>query len=373
MCARPWSVNSVADYEPEYDDPTWEAGFEVGRSIVVSRFGPWLRVFPRPKRHTRRFWQQIHTLPIHEWEITLEPLRLGSFCRITAGLNILFQPTLRFAREHVEHLPRLDVHIRNSYEILLKDRAALKLRCVEKETRWIEQGFAEIERLIAEDVNELLALRNIQCRSRCRIEARFENPDALEPEDLAPWSRHRTVYLELLRRQRKVAEEVERAQSERILAEQRARLQREQELLELQRQEEMLRKQQLEREIERLRAELAAEEIRVSEQRESEARQAEAQILHAARLRQLETEADIQEKTRRAAGLNDMENHLKREIELLALERQRLLLEEEVREVRIAKARGWVIHAKKRFPLGERDTPSLEDPGMQVDESTDES
>jgi L-ribulose-5-phosphate 3-epimerase UlaE len=71
-----------------------------------------------------------------------------------------------------------------------------------------------------------------------------------------------------------------------------------------------------------------------------------------ANLRKLEMEADVDEKNRRAQTMDDMDAHLRREIELLAMERQRLLLEEEIREVKVAKAKGWVINAKRRFPLG---------------------
>lgn len=168
-----------------------------------------------------------------------------------------------------------------------------------------------------------------------------------------PWSRHRTVYLEVLRRQRETVEQAQREAYEQTLAEQRRKLEQEEELFALARREEALRKTRLEREIERLRSDLNTEEILQSEQRNSETRLREEQIRHTARLRELEMDADLNEKTRRAQSMDDMEDHIKREIELLAMERQRLLLEEEVREVKVAKAKGWVINAKKRFPLGE--------------------
>jgi hypothetical protein len=356
------------------DDEIWEAGFEGGRSVVVSRLGPWLRVSPRPQRHSRRFWQQIHELPIRDWRIVLEPLRLGSFCQIAASLNIRFQPTLRYARAHPEHLPELDQHIRASHEALLKDVAEQHLRILESDTRWLEHGYTDVERAIARDVNESLAVRDIQCRSRCHVEARFDLPAEPDPRSTAPWSRHRAIYLELLRRQHESEAAFDHAQAERSLAEQRRKLQRERELLELAQQREELRKRQLEREIERLRAELAAEETRLADQRASEARLSEEQIRHTARLRELERESDLQENTRRAAGMDDMESHLKREIELLALERQRLLLEDEVRETRLAKARGWVINAKKRFPLGEgANPPPLHIPPAETDDGDGES
>lgn len=342
-------------YDFESPDEHWEAGFEGGRSIVVSRLGPYMRVFPCPKRFSRRFWHQVHELPIHDWHITPEPLRLGAFCHISASLNLRFQPTLSYARDHLDHLPELDRHIRKHHGALLHDLIEREMQWMETDARWLEAGYAITERAIERGVHELLALRNIQSRCLCRIEAHFDAPAELDPATLTPWSRHRAIFDELLRRQRETSASLAREHAEELLAEQRQKLKREEELLELKCHEEAIRKQQLQREIERLRAELEAEETRMAEQRASEARQGEEQIRHAANLRKLEMESDLQDRYRRAAGMNDMEEHLKREIELLAMERQRLLLEDEVREVRLAKARGWVINAEKRFPIGERE------------------
>jgi hypothetical protein len=202
-------------------------------------------------------------------------------------------------------------------------------------------------------MNELLAIRNIQCRARCLIEPSFTEIDESDTEALAPWSRHKTIYLALLRRKREASQRIHLETTEQLAKEQRLRLEREAKLLELMRQENELLKARRAEEIAKIQAELTAEETRLAEQRHSEARLREEQIRHDARLREMEMDADFQEKDRRAQTMDDMENHLKREIELLAMERQRLLLEQEVREVKVARAKGWIINAKKRFPLGE--------------------
>jgi hypothetical protein len=334
-------------------DTDWEAGFEGDRRIVVSRIGPFVRVFPRPKNLVRRFYHSVYELGIQDWNIAMEPLKLGSFCTIAATMQIRFQPTVQYAREHLEFLPNLHLHIRTSHEALLKDAAEQELRKMERDPGWLDEGYAQIEKNIESTTNELLAIRNIQCRTRCLIQPSFGEIDELDSEALAPWSRHKAIYLELLRRSREASERLHVETSEQMAKEHRLVLEREEKLLELMRQRSELVKTKRAEEIAQLQAELAAEEQRLAEQRNSEKRLREEQIRHDAHLREMEIDADFQETHRRARTMDDMENHIKREIELLAMERQRLLLEQEVREVKVAKARGWVINAKKRFPLGE--------------------
>ena len=341
-------------------DDCWEAGFESDRRIVVSRLGPFVWVFRRPEHFIRRFYHSIYELGIMDWSIPLKPLRLGSICAIEVSLDIRFQPTLRYAREQLESLPALDLQIKTTHEALIKDRVDQELRIMESDTSWVETGYAHIEKQIERTVNELLVMRNIQCRARCLIEPSFAELDELAAEAISPWSRHKAIYLELLRRKRELSERIQQEHSEQAEEEHRLRLEREARRLQLMRQEEELIKARQAQEIARIQAELATEEARLTEQLNSEARQREEQIRHTARLREMEREVDFQEKHRRAQTVDDMENHLRREIELLAMERQRLLLEEEVREVKVAKAKGWIINAKKRFPLGENKTASQE-------------
>lgn len=332
-------------------DEYWEAGFEGGRAVVVTRLGPITRVSPRPARFVKRFYHQVYALPVQDWLLPVEPLVLGTFCTITASVAIRYQPTLRYARENLEALPELSSHVRKTQQMLLKDQVEEVLNGMEANADWLEQGCVHLERAIERNINEQMAVRNIQCRTRCRITPSF---GSLEDGDASsPWSRHRAVYQEVLRRRNAAEVQARQEAHQRTLDEQRRKLEQEEEMHALEKREEELRKARLEREIESLRAELIAEEVLQSEQRDSEARLREEQIRHTARLRELEMDAELNEKSRRANTMDDMEFHIKREIELLAMERQRLLLEEEVRDVKVAKAKGWVINAKRRFPLGE--------------------
>jgi hypothetical protein len=342
----------VDDFRDPLEDQDWEAGFEGDRRIVVSRLGPFRRVFARPKRYNPRFFHRIYDLVIEDWSIPLQPPQFGHLCRVDADLSLRFQPTLRYAREHLEHLDRLGEHVKASYLTLLQDAAEQELRSLES-VEWLDRGQSALERRIENTVHELLALRDIQSRARCRIEIHFADPDSIDAPGSPSYSRHQGVILELLRRRREKAEHLAREQYDRELLEQELRLEHEQRLLSLRRRELELRSQKHEHDKEQLRADFVADEIRYSEQIESELRLREERIRHEARLRQMELEADLAEKDVRAEALNDVENHLRREIELLAMERQRLTLEQEIQDVKVARARGMVINAKRRFPLGE--------------------
>jgi hypothetical protein len=334
------------------EDLHWEAGFEGDRRVVVSRLGPFRRVFARPKGYSKRFYHDVHELAIEDWRLPLETPSLGPLCTLDAGLTIRFQPTLKFAQEHLDRIGDLGSLIRTSYQTLLQDAAELELRALES-AEWLERGHTELERRVENIVHELLAIRDIQSRCRCRIETRFAPPDALEQHAASTDSKHNGIVLELLRRRRETAERMARETYRQQVLEHQLKLEHEETMLELLRKEADVRRLKLERETEQVRADLAADETRYSEQIDSEIRLREERIKHEARLRQMELEADLREKSLRAEAINDVETHLRREIELLAMERQRLALEEEIHDVKVARSRGWVIGAKRRFPLGD--------------------
>jgi hypothetical protein len=440
------------DYGVSFEEELpWEAGFEGDRRIVVARLGPFRRVFPQPRHYARRFYHSVHELIIEDWRIPLEPLRLGSLCTIEAALSLRFQPTFKFARARLNHIADLGGHIKASYQTLLRDAAEQELRMLETAER-LEQDRARVERRIENLTHELLAMRDIQCRSQCAIEILFTDQDSLDGHAATVDGKHKPLYLALLGRRRETAERLAREQYDRQIHEHTLKLEHEERLLELLQKETELRRLKQEQETEQARAVLSAEEIRHREQIDSEIRRREAQtrhearlrqmeleaalaekkehidseiqrreaqtrheaqlrqmeleaalaekkehidseirqreeqirheaqlrwmaleadltekkeqldsairwreeqIRHEAQLRQMELEADLTEKSRRAEALIGVENHLHREIGLLALERQRLMLEEEIHDAKLARAKGWVINAKRRFALGE--------------------
>lgn len=345
---------------PQEQEQRWEAGFEGDRRVVVSQLGPFKRVFARPKEYSQRFYHRVYNLAIEDWRIPLEAPRLGPLCTIEANLSVRFQPTLKFAQEHLDRLNDLGGHIRTSYQTLLQDAAEQELRELET-TDWLAEGHTDVEQRVENLVHELLALRNIQSRARCRIETRFANPDNLDELASTADSKHTGLVLELLRRRRESAERLARENYERQALDQQLKLEHEARMLELLNKEAELRRQRQSQETEQVRMELAADETRYSEQIDSEIRLREERIRHEARLRQMELEADLREKNLRAEALTDVEHHLRREIELLAMERQRLALEEEIHDVKVARARGWGAAAKRRFSVEDQSSARPQD------------
>ncbi|MCU0735161.1 MAG: hypothetical protein MUF20_06515 [Methylotetracoccus sp.] len=337
--------------EEATDVPVWEAGFEGDRALVVARLAFFQRVFPKPPRYRKRFHHQVIELGIEDWSLPVTRRELVPGCTIDISVKLRFQPTVRYARQHTEYLPNLGVHIRESYLTLLLDAVEEELRALEN-PRWLNEGCDTIERAVETAIHELLALRDIQSRAYCSLQPDLQGLSATAPDAGSANPRYRALSAELLRRQALLAEELDRQRHEQERQERETLMAIEEARLELVEREERIRRRQEELELERLRAQLEAEEMRQAEQRLSDARIREEQIRQEARLRDLELDIDRQEQDRRAQVMEETEGRLTREIELLALERQRLLLEEEIRDIKLSKAKGWIINAKRRFALG---------------------
>ena len=337
--------------EGDADDSVWEAGFEGDRAVVVSRFGLGRRAFPRPRHFVRRFFHDVYELPIEDWALPIPDRELLPGCWVETTVELRFQPTFRYACEDPRRLPNLGSHIRANFQTLLTDTVEEELKALENPA-WLTEGCGIIERRIITAVQETLALRDIQSRARCVVKVDVDSLIRASLDSPTEDVRYRSLRNELLRRRTELMEAERQQQAEAERRERERQLAAEQEALELARQEDELRRAARARELEALKAEIAAEEQRQAEQRLSEARQREEQLRTEAHLRDLERDIDLKDQDRRSRMVEDTEDRLKREIELLALERQRLILEEEIRDIKIAKAKGWVINAKRRFSLG---------------------
>ena len=335
------------------DDTQWIAGFEGDRRVVFAKLGPYQRLFARPRHYVKRFHHRVHELVIEDWELPLETPPLGNLCTVKAKLAIRLQPTLAFAREQVEHLDHLGEHIRQQYRCLLKDAAEAELRSLES-VDWLESGHAALERRIETLIHELLAIRDIQSRCRCRIEATFAEIDTERlDEDIASADPARQgIALQILKRRRDTLERAAHERHEELMLEQRLDLEQKRKWLELLREETaLLHEQQLEQ-VRQAREALLGDETREIEKIESEIRLKRERLRLEAELKHVELEARLEEKNERSSSYDEMRTHLEREIELLAMERQRLSLEEEIHKTKLDRARGWVVGATKRFSLG---------------------
>jgi hypothetical protein len=336
----------------EPDIERWDPGFVGDHYVVAARLGPFRKLFLKPRDFTPRFYHRLTELAIEDWSLPVPDLNLGGSLRIGVDLSVRFQPTLDYVRAHPDSLDQLAHVIKLRYQRVLLDLALEELRMLE-DPFWLTEGCAGIERRVEALTNEALAAQGIRCRARCVLTPEFEALDEAEVENLPPWSSHRPLYLALLQRQRDLAAEAERRRREQEAQDEAARLERERARLALEQRETELRKAKFVHETERLKMELATEEALQAERRAAETRQKEEQVRHEQKLREMEIEAELQSKARRAEAMDDADARLRREIELLALERQRLLLEEEVKDIKLAKAKGWIINASRRFQLGQ--------------------
>ena len=275
-----------------FQEDAWDAGFEGGRYAVHSRLWPFPRVFLRPPEFRKHPWHDVHELAIRDWHIPLAPLDLGQLCVVEAELSIRYQPTLRYAREHLEFLADLNSQLEASLLALLKDVAEQEIKRMENDSAWLEDGCATIEKNTAALVNEVLLMRGVHCRSRCRVEPRFAAVDSIDLEALPPWPRHQAVYEDFLRRRRAAKERIIKEQTEEEAAARRLLMEREAARLELARQEEAQRQARRAQEAESLQTELAAAEARLKERLDSEARQEEARLRLEAGLRQQRAAAE---------------------------------------------------------------------------------
>lgn len=314
----------------EHDE--WDPGFEGDRWVVVSRFGPFLKVFRRTAGYRKRFYHQTFNLPVRDWLIVTEAKFLAGLCTMTSRLEVRFQPTVRYVQQNLEALPDFSGHIIANYEALIKDVMERELVGAE-EGDWIKQGLEKVERSIENTVNETLVAQNIQCRAQCRLQPVFEDLSRQQTESMSGHFERQAAYLELLRRNH----EFESKRSQEIFrhAEQneRAALEHQRNLLDQFRREEAVRQAKDREESDRIYAQLQEEEKRQAARRASEERRHIERIEHEKLLRKLELEAKRKEREMRLQAAEQSDDMLRREIELLVLEKQRNSLEEEVDEV----------------------------------------
>ncbi|MGR9105379.1 MAG: hypothetical protein ACU843_00460 [Gammaproteobacteria bacterium] len=323
-------VTLMAPETGEYAD--WEPGFEGDRWIVVSRFGPFLKIYKKPFNYRKRFYHKLFNLAVRDWSIVAEGKFLAGLCTMTAHLDVRFQATLRYVRENLEAMPDFAAHIVSSYESLLKDVMERELGQAEAQG-WLKQGLERIERSIENAVNETLAAQNIQCRARCHLDPSFENISKNPVESMSGHFERQALYLDLMRKnhefERKHSQEIFRHTEEN----ERAELDHRRNLLDQFKREEEVRQAREREESESIYAQLKEQEQRQSVRQASEEKRHVERIEHEKHLRKLELEAKRKERELRLEASDHSDRVLRREIELLVLERQRHNLEEEVDEV----------------------------------------
>lgn len=318
------SDNSVLD---NYFETGWDPGFEASRWIVVSRLGVYQRLYQRPNLHRKRFYQTLHHIPVSDWDLSWDFQLLSGLCTGTVNLDIRIQPTVEYARQNIQVLPDLSAHVRNSMEKLIKESVQAELESIEK-GGWLNKGLESIEADIVDLVNELLVIHEVQCRTRCRIQAKFRQ---LSPEQLEELSGHfqlHKVYLNLLRVNNKLKARHAEQQYQLEQLNHQQKLEHKKGEIEQLRAAEELRLQQDRDLTKALIAELAEEERRHTIKRKSEGRVHEDNVKHKMILSEMETDAQQRDQELRLKAAKQKELLLEREVELLKLEEQKRKLQE---------------------------------------------
>jgi len=185
-----WLLTAELDDVESYD--VWDPGFKPDRQIVISKFGPYKKVFLRPEGFVRRFYHTVYSLPVEEWQCVEQVKLYDDFCTIDIALDVRFQATFIYAQSHMEILTELNEHIKNAYHDLSIDiinRELLNL----PDGSWVRDGLEKFEVKICNSVSEMLIMQNIQSQVTCKLKPSFEEfPDVQFAKE--------SVYLNVLKK-----------------------------------------------------------------------------------------------------------------------------------------------------------------------------
>jgi len=313
------------------DSEEWDPGFEGDRWVILSRIGPFERIFKRPENYIRRFFHTAFNLPVEEWTIVCEAQLFGGLSSVGAKLSIRFQPTVKYVERNIEVLPDVSAHVQASYDAIIRDIVGRALLDIE-EGKWIGQGLEGVERSIETSVNEMLIVQYIQSRVNCLLEPRFEELSPKKVESMSGHLKHQAAYLELMRRKHEFQQQREQEIRRQKELQKQLTLEHETHLLEQFRRDEALRKTRDREETEHVKAKLYEEEKRLAARESSEKHRHAERIKHETLVRQMEMEAKIKEREVRMKAAKKTDDILRQEIELLVLEKQRNTMEEELDE-----------------------------------------
>lgn len=269
----------------------WDPGFDAERRVVISRLGPYHKLFERPQNFIPRFFHRIYALPIEDWHLTTETRLYGGFCTMTTELQIHFQPTLKYVQRNMDALPEVNQQIKTSYESVIKDIVNAELSHL-KDGLWVQTGLSEMERQIESVINETLILKHIQCRTICALTPAFA--ELTDDEKLDGRFTQESIYLNVMQKnfefREKQNQELFRQEEEL----ERLRLEHKQKQLEAINQEDEIQRQKQALESEAIKRRLKEEEAQRLEQHAIETRLHEEKTKHEMHLKEIELEAEIQ-------------------------------------------------------------------------------
>jgi hypothetical protein len=269
----------------------WDPGFDAERRVVVSRLGPYHKLFERPQHFIPHFFHRVYSLPIEDWRLATKTRLYGGFCTLTAELQIHFQPTLKYVERNRDALPELNRQIKSSYESVIKDIVNAELSHL-KDGLWVHTGLSEMERQIESVINETLILKHIQCRAICVLTPVFE--ELTDDEKLDGRFTQESIYLNVMQKnfefREKQSQELFRQEQELELQ----RLEHKQKLLETINQEDAIQRQKQALEAEAVKRQLEEQEAQRIEQHLIETRLYLEKTNHETHLKEIGLVAEIQ-------------------------------------------------------------------------------
>jgi hypothetical protein len=350
----------------------WDPGFDAERRVVVSRLGPYFRLFERPQDFIPRFFHRVYPLPIEDWQLTTQTRLYGGFCTLTTELQIHFQATLKFVERNKDALPEINRQIKTSYDSVIKDLVNAELTQL-KDGAWVHTGLADIERQIESVINETLILKHIQCRAICALTPAFA--ELTDDEKLDGRFTQEAVYLNVMQKnfefREKQSQELFRQEQEL----EQLRLEHKQKLLETLHQDDEIDKQKQALEAEIIKHRLQEQAAQRSEQHAIETKLHREKTSHDMQLKEIELAAEIQYQKDKQIRQQQLElqkqaqqleherllKELKRDSEMRDYEKERLQwLQGKEQEQRLkqleleAELKEQELHQQERHKLQER-------------------
>lgn len=309
-------------HESSEQDDTWDPGFDGSRQVVISKLGLYRSLFQRSPGFLPRFFHQIYPLPIEDWEINKQDVLYGGFCLLNTTVAIHFQASIKYATAHIEHLTRINQHIKTSYTGLIKDVIDQELRRL-NDGEWVETGLASVEKRIQTQINETLITQHVQCRALCNIEPTFEEIDLAKLD--GRFARE-DIYLKVLKKnfEFKEKQNLELLRQEREL--ELRRQEHHQLMLEQRNQEEQLKLKEQALTSESARRLLEKQGEQLSEQFKVEER------LHLERVKHQNRLLEIEDEIKRETQKDQLAKQLDTEVELQQekLKHQKILKDQEL-------------------------------------------
>ncbi|MDD5320896.1 MAG: hypothetical protein PHD43_09845 [Methylococcales bacterium] len=269
----------------------WDPGFDAERRVVISKLGPYHKLFERPQSFIPRFFHRVYSLPIDDWYLTIKTRLYGGFCTMTTELQIHFQPTLKYVERNIDALPEVNRQIKTSYESVVKDIVNAELSYL-KDGLWVQTGLAEMEKQIENVINETFILKYIQCRAVCQLIPAFE--ELADDEKLDGRFTQEAVYLNVMQKhfefREKQHQELFRQEEELELL----RLEHKKKLLENINHEDEIQRQKQALEAETIKRLLEEQEAQRIEQYVIETRLHAEKTKHETHLKEIELAAEIQ-------------------------------------------------------------------------------